>query len=829
MDKNNMRHLISKSMTFFSSLLRKTKSSTLTALLIAVSAFAVSSQAFAAVNLTVTASGASVKLTGPWWSWDPDGGPVAVDNTDGTWTVTLESDPTESMEYLWVVDGVQEDLTGTDLSCAPRNGDDYANRVWVVGSGDVTGNIYGSCDGHVAYQYTASLVLEAPDATEVRLTGPWWQWAADGGPIADANVGEDGLFDGTWTVELPDVVAGTEYLWVVDGVQEDLVAAVAVDGCAAPDLVTGSYTNDDGVEVNFANRGLPYGAVTASDDYEVFTCNDTFDVLFTVDMTGVDRDPADESGATDGPHPATVQGTFNGWCGLCGNEMSDEDGDGIWELTVELSRGVYAYKFAIGEWKAQEEVPGGCTNSSSNGNRHLTITADSPAVIAPTTNTYSGCDVDSDNDGIADAADPDDDNDGVADEDDIAPLNADFSSGNEIAFADAFGGASIETGPEYNFPTGAQSWAGFANVSADVYPFTVSDTDEIVFNASVPSGETANVRFKLERLPHNTNGDGEESTKPFYEIPAITVSGADSAEYRISLEAQDGLEFRSFIMYLDTRDEPVVISDVQLGTCIGCPEQVVSVSGTPKAMAGSDVAVTVSYVADDAATTGLGLRVHYDSSALTFVDFSSVLTTDNISSSDAASDDTDNFDGNSATDKFVSANWASLFGNWPGALTADLLTVNFTAADDETLTSTLVTFSATSTPAGFRFVGNPYEIPFIAGSWDFDSDGNADALTDGLMLLRYTFGLTGASLTSGAIASGSSMSALEVEAAVAASTESFADIDGNGAVDALTDGLMLLRYLFGLTGDSLISGAVAGNASRTTAADIEAYIVSLMP
>ena len=152
-----MRHLISKSMTFFSSLLRKTKSSTLTALLIAVSAFAVSTQAFAAVNLTVTASGASVKLTGPWWSWDPDGGPVAVDNTDGTWTVTLESDPTESMEYLWVVDGVQEDLTGTDLSCAPRNGDDYANRVWVVGSGDVTGNIYGSCDGHVAYQYMVAM------------------------------------------------------------------------------------------------------------------------------------------------------------------------------------------------------------------------------------------------------------------------------------------------------------------------------------------------------------------------------------------------------------------------------------------------------------------------------------------------------------------------------------------------------------------------------------------------------------------------------------------------------------------------------------------------
>lgn len=114
-------------------------------------------------------------------------------------------------------------------------------------------------------------------------------------------------------------------------------------------------------------------------------------------------------------------------------------------------------------------------------------------------------------------------------------------------------------------------------------------------------------------------------------------------------------------------------------------------------------------------------------------------------------------------------------------------------------------------------------------SWDFDNDGNADALTDGLLLLRYTFGLTGGSLTDSAIASGSPLTPAEVEANVASATTSFADIDGSGNVDALTDGLMLLRYLFGLTGDSLIDSAVASGAERTTAADVEAYIISLMP
>ena len=34
------------------------------------------------------------------------------------------------------------------------------------------------------------------------------------------------------------------------------------------------------------------------------------------------------------------------------------------------------------------------------------------------------------------------------------------------------------------------------------------------------------------------------------------------------------------------------------------------------------------------------------------------------------------------------------------------------------------------------------------------------------------------------------------------------DIDGDGESKPLTDGLLLIRYLFGFSGDSLISGAI---------------------
>lgn len=55
------------------------------------------------------------------------------------------------------------------------------------------------------------------------------------------------------------------------------------------------------------------------------------------------------------------------------------------------------------------------------------------------------------------------------------------------------------------------------------------------------------------------------------------------------------------------------------------------------------------------------------------------------------------------------------------------------------------------------------------------------------------------------------------------------DIDGNGAADALTDGLMVIRYLFGLRGAALIQSAVGTGAKRTSATEIEAYIKSMVP
>ena len=91
------------------------------------------------------------------------------------------------------------------------------------------------------------------------------------------------------------------------------------------------------------------------------------------------------------------------------------------------------------------------------------------------------------------------------------------------------------------------------------------------------------------------------------------------------------------------------------------------------------------------------------------------------------------------------------------------------------------------------------------------------------------FGLDGSALVTGTIASDAAYTeSADIESRISTLGD-LADIDGNGQIDALTDGLLTLRYLFGLQGGTLINGVVASDATRTTAEEIEAHLEALMP
>ena len=114
-------------------------------------------------------------------------------------------------------------------------------------------------------------------------------------------------------------------------------------------------------------------------------------------------------------------------------------------------------------------------------------------------------------------------------------------------------------------------------------------------------------------------------------------------------------------------------------------------------------------------------------------------------------------------------------------------------------------------------------------SFDIDENREAKALTDGLLVIRHLFGFTGDALATGAIAGDAQRAIAGDISSLLSDADSELDIDGNGESKALTDGLLLIRYLFGFTGDALTSGAIGDGATRETSEAIEAYISDRVP
>lgn len=259
------------------------------------------------------------------------------------------------------------------------------------------------------------------------------------------------------------------------------------------------------------------------------------------------------------------------------------------------------------------------------------------------------------------------------------------------------------------------------------------------------------------------------------------------------------------------------------------PTQIVSVKGSPKGLIGKNVNINIEYDVNDgdSSLTGLGLRIHFDSRVLSITSFN-VLSESNLYTESIPKVDSENFDNDGSTDVFVEFGWASIFGNWPGSIPSDLVTLSFDVMEAAPQ-STRLNFSSVSNAAGYSFDGVSYELEILNTSWDLDNNANTDALTDGLLFLRYAFNLRGELLTAGAISSTSQLSSEEVEENLKTVVDLIGDIDGNNEVDALTDGLLLLRYLFNLRGESLIAGAVQTDANRSTSDEIEEYIEAYLP
>ena len=106
-----------------------------------------------------------------------------------------------------------------------------------------------------------------------------------------------------------------------------------------------------------------------------------------------------------------------------------------------------------------------------------------------------------------------------------------------------------------------------------------------------------------------------------------------------------------------------------------------------------------------------------------------------------------------------------------------------------------------------RLRGGPYDP--MTCSLNGDANGALAPVSDGQVIVRYLLGLRGAALTDGAVGPNPGRSNAEIETYLAdLLAQGKLDADGDGQSLAMTDGLLILRAMLGLTGDAFTAGAV---------------------
>jgi len=175
--------------------------------------------------------------------------------------------------------------------------------------------------------------------------------------------------------------------------------------------------------------------------------------------------------------------------------------------------------------------------------------------------------------------------------------------------------------------------------------------------------------------------------------------------------------------------------------------QVQSVTGSlsvDEISAGQETVLTVSYTATDSdgadtSTTGLGLRLHYNSSVIELGDIADLL--EEGESGNQIKDDVNDDDSDPSTDKYLLTTWFDFSGDWPDGetLPVTLYSVPLTAVSG--FQGTTIKFSASSVPAGFTLSADDVAINKIPGtvstlssltaSYDSQGESVAVALTPG--------------------------------------------------------------------------------------------------
>ncbi|MDB9802251.1 lamin tail domain-containing protein [Schleiferiaceae bacterium] len=322
------------------------------------------------VDMTnVTASFTNVYVSGTVNNWSGNSNQLTDADGDGVYEGTLSLMP-GSYEYKFTYDNWtgQESLDATlDSACTLTTGA-FTNRYATFGNADTTLPVvcWEECTAcAVQTNFVVTFMVNTANIT-VGTNGLY----LGGGVIGGANAVQladpdgDGIYVGTDTL---NGSTGGNFIflnsptWSGDwAAKENLAGLACADASNYNDRILPTFTQD-------TTLMFCYGNCSADTSCTVTSTNP--DVTFRVDMSNVSASFTN----------VYVSGTLNSWSGNA-NQLTDADGDGVYEGDINIAAGNYEFKFTYDNWVGQESLDAtldsACTlTTGAFTNRYITIGA----------------------------------------------------------------------------------------------------------------------------------------------------------------------------------------------------------------------------------------------------------------------------------------------------------------------------------------------------------------------------------------------------------------------------------------------------------------------
>ena len=317
----------------------------------------------------VSASFTNVYVSGTVNNWSGNSNQLTDADGDGVYEGTLSLMP-GSYEYKFTYDNWtgQETLDPVaDATCTLTTGT-FTNRYSTISNADTTLPVVcweecAACVGPTDFAVT--FMVNTANIT-VGTNGLY----LGGGVIGGANAVQlldpdgDGIYVGTDTLNGSN---GGNFIFLNSpanasdwNAKENLAGLSCADPSNYNDRILPTFTQD-------TTLMFCYG--TCSTDTSCTVTSTNPDVTFRVDMSNVSASFTN----------VYVSGTLNSWSGNA-NQLTDPDGDGVYEADISLAAGNYEFKFTYDNWVGQESLDAtldsACTlTTGAFTNRYITIGA----------------------------------------------------------------------------------------------------------------------------------------------------------------------------------------------------------------------------------------------------------------------------------------------------------------------------------------------------------------------------------------------------------------------------------------------------------------------